>query len=176
MICNPKCDLFWRMFCVHLRRNCILLLWDRLSYKYQLNLSNLSVKACVSFLIFCLDDLSIDIWTLHYGHYNMWDIIVPTIIVLLLISLSMAVSICFVLRSFSVGWMNNCDCYILFLDWFLDHYVLSFLISCNLLYFKVFCLIWGLLLQLSFASHFMECTFPSSHFQSICVFMSEVGF
>ena len=114
MICNPKCDLFWRMFCVHLRRNCILLLWDRLSYKYQLNLSNLSVKACVSFLIFCLDDLSIDIWTLHYGHYNMWDIIVPTIIVLLLISLSMAVSICFVLRSFSVGWMNNCDCYILF--------------------------------------------------------------
>ena len=35
----------------------------------------------------------------------------------------------------------------------LDHYVVSFLVSCNLPYFKVFfCPIWGLLFHLSFAS------------------------
>ena len=30
------------------------------------------------------------------------------------------------------------NCYIFFLDWFLDHYVVSFLIPCNLLYFRVY--------------------------------------
>ena len=30
------------------------------------------------------------------------------------------------------------NCYVFLLDWSLDHYVVSFLISCNLLYFKVY--------------------------------------
>ena len=45
----------------------------------------MSVKVCVSLLIFCLDDLSIDVSGVLKS---------PTIIVLLLISPFMAVSIC----------------------------------------------------------------------------------
>ena len=67
--------------------------------------------------------------------------------------------------------------YVFLLDWSLDHYVVSFLISCNLLYFKVYfvcyddCYFSFLLLPIC-----MEYIFPSSHFQSICVFRSEVYF
>ena len=28
LICDPRCDLSWRMFHVHLRRKCVLLLWN----------------------------------------------------------------------------------------------------------------------------------------------------
>ena len=52
-----------------------------------------------------------------------------------------------------VGCIDIYNCYIFLLDWFFDHCIVSFLISCNVLYFKVSCLIWGFLLQLSFASH-----------------------
>ena len=46
---------------MHLRRNYILLL-DEFFYEYQLSVSlNVSFKACVSLLIFCLDDLSISV-------------------------------------------------------------------------------------------------------------------
>ena len=41
MICDPRCDLSWRMFRVHLRRKCNLLFSDGMPYKYQLNLSGL---------------------------------------------------------------------------------------------------------------------------------------
>ena len=52
-----------------------------------------------------------------------------------------------------VGGIDICNCYVFFLNWSLDHYVVSFLISFNFLYFKVLCLILGLLPQLSIASH-----------------------
>ena len=46
---------------VHLRRQCFLLVLEGMSYKYQSSIwSEVSFKACVSLLIFCLDDLSID--------------------------------------------------------------------------------------------------------------------
>ena len=60
------------------------------------------------------------------------------------------------------------NCYVFLLDWSLDHYVVPFLISWNLLYFKVYFLWYEdgysrfLLLPL-----FIEYIFPSSHFQSI---------
>ena len=69
------------------------------------------------------------------------------------------------------------SCYVFLLDWFLDHYVVSFLISCNRLYFKVYfvwyedCYSSFLLLPIC-----MEYIFPFSHFQSTCVLKSEVGF
>ena len=50
-----------------------------------------------------------------------------------------------------VGCIDICNCYF-FLDWSLDHYVVSFLISCNVLYFKVY-FAWYEDCQLSFASH-----------------------
>ena len=62
------------------------------------------------------------------------------------------------------------SCHVFLLDWSLDHYVVSFFISCNLLYFKV-CFVWCedcyssfLLLPIC-----MQYIFPSSHFQSICI-------
>ena len=74
------------MFHEHLRRKCILLFLDGMSYKYQLSPSCLmSFKACVSLFIFILHDLSIG----ESGVLNS-----PAIIMLLLISPFMAVSIC----------------------------------------------------------------------------------
>ena len=75
-----------------------------------------------------------------------------------------------------VGCINIYKCCVFLLDWSLHYYVVSFLISCNLLYFKVY-FIWYedccssfLLLTIC-----MEYIFLSSHFQSICVFRYEVG-
>ena len=68
------------------------------------------------------------------------------------------------------------NCYVFLLDWSLDHYVVSFLTSCNLLYFKVY-FVWNedcyssfLLLPIC-----MEYIFPSSYFQSMSVLRSELG-
>ena len=47
----------------------------------------------------------------------------------------------YVLRCSYVGCTYIYNCYISFLDWPLDHYVVSFLVSCNILYFKVY-FIW----------------------------------
>ena len=62
----------------------------------------------------------------------------------------------------------------LLLNWSLDHYVVSFLISCYLLQFKVY-FVWyedyyssSVLLPIC-----MEYVFPFSHFQSICVLKSD---
>jgi len=74
---------------VNLRRGCRLLLLDGIFYKYQISPTKVSLKACISLLIFCLDDLSID----ESGVLN-----VPTIIMLLLISPFMCVSICLTYR------------------------------------------------------------------------------
>ena len=69
------------------------------------------------------------------------------------------------------------NCYGFLLEWSLEHYLVSFLVSCNVLYFKVF-FVWyedccsSFLLLLIFMEHI----FPSSQFQSICVFRSEVCF
>ena len=62
------------------------------------------------------------------------------------------------------------NCYVFFLDWSLDHYVVSFLISWNILYFKVH-FVWYEDCYPSFLllSICMEYIFPSSHFQSMCV-------
>ena len=56
----------------------------------------------------------------------------PTIIVLLSVSPFMDV------RHSYVGCIYVFNCYIFFLDQSLDHYIVSFFVSCNSLYFKVF--------------------------------------
>ena len=58
--------------------------------------------------------------------------------------------------------------------WALDHYEVSFLISCNLLYFKVYMSDMRIATPAFLLLICMEYSFPSSHFQSICVFGSEV--
>jgi len=69
-----------------------------------------------------------------------------------------------------VGWIGICNCYVFLLIWSLNHYVVSFLISCNLLYFKVY-FVWYEDCYSSFPllPIFMEYIFPSSHFQSVCL-------
>ena len=90
LICDPRCDISWRMFHLHLRRMYIMLLWDKRFYKYKLNLfSSVSFKACISLLILCLNDHSLDVTGVSKS---------PTIIVLLLNSPFMAVSSCHMLR------------------------------------------------------------------------------
>jgi len=48
----------------------------------------------------------------------------------------------YVLRCSYVGFINIYSCYVFFSDWSLDHYVVSFFISCDILYFKVY-FVWN---------------------------------
>jgi len=168
LICDPGYGLSWRMFHVHLRRRCILCL-DVMSWKYQWDPSHLMYHLrCVFLLIFCFDDLSIDVsgllkylLLLCYFHF--------LLLCLLVLFLCFEVLLCWVHRYY--------NCYVILLDWSLDHYVVSFLISCNLLYFKVY-FVWYedcysnfLLLPIC-----MEYIFASFHFHSMYIFWSEVGF
>ena len=153
---------------MHLRRKCILLHLDGMSWRYQWDPFHLMYHLrIVSLLIFCFDDLSISVSGVLKS---------PTIIVFLSISPFMSVSACLCIDVL-LCWVHIYNCYVFLLDWHLDHYVVSFFISCNLLYFNVY-FVWSedcyssfLLLPIC-----MEYIFPSSHFQSINVFRSEVGF
>ena len=144
--------------------------WNVLKISMRSILSNVSFKIYVSLLIFCFDDLSIGVSGMLKS---------PTIIVLLSISPFRSVSFCLMcFYEVLLCWcIDIYNCYVFLLGWSLDHYVVSFLISCHLLYFKVY-FSWyedcysSLLLR----PICMEYIFPSSHFQSICVFRPEVGF
>ena len=61
LICDPRCELSWRMFHVHLRKMCILLFMDGMSWRYQLGPSDLicHLRLVFPLLIICLDDLFI---------------------------------------------------------------------------------------------------------------------
>ena len=123
------CDsLSWRMSHVHLRKRCIFLYLDGISLRTIS--SNVSFKTWVSLLIFCFVDLSIGVNGMLKS---------PTVIELLLISLFMSVSVCLMYQGAPyVECIDIYNCYVFLLEWSLDHYVVSFLISCNLLYFKVY--------------------------------------
>ena len=137
--------------------------WNVLKISMRSFSSNVSLKTCVSLLIFCFDDLSIGVsGVLKF----------PTMTVLLSVSPFMSVSVCL------MYWVHSC-LQLLCLPLGLIPWSLCsvFFISCNLLYFKVNfvwykdCYSSFLLLPIC-----MEYIFPSSHFQSICVLRSEVGF
>ena len=57
------CDLFWRTFHVHLKRICysVFLGWNVVNISVKSTWSNVLFKATISLLIFCLDDLFIDV-------------------------------------------------------------------------------------------------------------------
>ena len=82
LFCVLSCGLSLKMFLVHLKRMCILLLWDeRLSLSLCISVKSTWSKALfnatISLLIFCLEDLSI---------FDSGVLKSPTIIVLLSIS------------------------------------------------------------------------------------------
>ena len=104
--------------------------------------SNVSLKVCVS--LFCLDDLSIGVSGVLKSATTIVFLSIPPFIV---------VHIC--CTHWSAPMLGApiyiYNCYILFFDWSLDHYVVSFLLSFNGLHFSLFYLIWVLL---SFDFHF----------------------
>ena len=168
MICDPRCGLSFRMFQVHLRRKCILHL-DGISWRYQWDPSHLMYHLRLvfpySFSVLMICPLVwVGYWSLqlllHYCQF--------LLLCLLVFVLHIEVLLCWVHRYY--------NCYVFLLDWPLDHYVVSFLISCNLLYFKVHfvwcedCYSSFLLLPIC-----TEYVFLFSHFQSICVLRSKVG-
>ena len=82
---------------MHLRRRCIPLHWMECpEVSMRSILSNVLFKICVSLLIFCFDDLSIDVSEVLNS---------ATIIVLLSVSPFMSVSVClmYLLRCYYVG-------------------------------------------------------------------------
>ena len=131
--------------------------WNVLKISMRSISLNVSCNTCVSLLIFCFDDLSIGVSGMLKS---------PTIIVLLSISPFMSV---FVLcTEVLLCWVQRyVQLYVFLLDWSLDHYGVSFLISCNLFYFKVY-FVWYEACYSSFLllPIFMEYIFPCSHLQS----------
>ena len=82
----------------------------------------MSLKYWITLLIFCVLDLSFGV----NGALKS-----PSIILLVATSRFMVVSICLIVfRSFCAGCIHICNCYISFLDWFLDHNIVSFFLSC----------------------------------------------
>ena len=118
--------------------------WNVLKISMRSISSKVSFKTCVSLLIFCFDDLSIGVSGLLKS---------PTIIVLLSISPFLSVSVCLKYWGLLCWVHRYLQLLCLPLGLSLLSIYVSCLISCNILYFKVFFLVWGLLLQLSFASH-----------------------
>ena len=87
----------------------------------------------------------------------------PTIIVLFLIYSFMAVSSCLIywdVPLFGCTYLYNC--YIYFLDWSSDYYVISFCISCNGHYFNVY-VVWYEYCYPSFNFLLKYCWLGNSH-------------
>ena len=97
--------------------------WNVLKISVRSILSNVSFKTCVSFIIFHFDDL-------FTGVKNLLLLLSVSPLCILVLVLCIEVLLC---------WMHRyLQCYVFLLDWSLDHHVVSFLMSCNLLYFKVY--------------------------------------
>ena len=160
----PRLDLWPKMWSILENVPCALekkvyssaFRWNVLKITIKSIWSFVSFKACVSLFIFNLDDLSI-------GECGLLKS--PTMIVLLSISPFMAVifSLCIEVL---LCWMHTyLQLLYLLLDWSLDHYIVSFFVSCNNLYFKVY-FVWYENCYSSFflISIFMEYLFPSLTF------------
>ena len=143
-VCPGECSICtWEegvVFCIW--RECLEDIWDSSHLMFHLRL----VFPCY----FCLFVLFW--WSIHWCE---WDVKVSYYYCVTDSVSIYVVSVCLMYWGvLCIGCIDIYNCYVFLLDWSLDHYVVSFLISCNLLYFKVYYfLIWELLLQLSFAFH-----------------------
>ena len=98
LFCSLVCDLSSRMFHVDLKRMCILLLSDGILLPNKSLWSNVSFKGSASLLIFCPDDLSIDVT----------EVFKFSIIVLLSISPFLSINIWYMyFRQFSHSIVSN---------------------------------------------------------------------
>ena len=155
---------------MHLRRRCILVHLDGMSWSYQWDPFHLMYHLRLDFLI--------DFLFWRCVHWCEWGVKVSCYYcVTVHFSFYVCYCLSYVLKCFYVGCIDISSWYVFLLDWSLDPYVVSFLISCTFLNFKV-CFVWYedcyssfLLLPIC-----MEYIFLSFHFQSPCVLRSEVGF
>ena len=137
--------------------------------------SSVSFKAIVSLLIFCLEDLFIDVNGILKS---------PTMTVFLSISPFMSLKICFIYLGAPML-VNVYEGYNLFLDWSLYHYVMSFFVSYNLFkslfyltqvllsqFFFKFAFTWNIFFQLFTSSlcisFVLKCVFYRKHINKSC--------
>ena len=151
---------------MHLNLYSVAFGWNVLQISIKSISSSVSFKAYLSLIDFLSGWSSIDVSGVFKS---------PAIIRLLPISPFMSVNICFMYWGAPVlGVYNISNCDIFLLDWSLEHYVVDFFFLCNCLHLK------PILSDMSIATlsldfPYGEYTFPSSHFQSVCVPRSEVG-
>ena len=151
----PRLDLWPRMWCILENGPCalekkvkfIVLWWNVLWISFRSNWSITSFKVCVSWLIFCLVDLSIGVSGVLKS---------PTIIVLLLISPFILVSIC--LTYWGAYMLGAYILLIVLSSSWIDPFLCSVLLCLFSwsLFQNLFYLIWVLLLLLSFGLHLYE--------------------
>ena len=160
MICDPRCGLSWRMFHVHLRRRCILLHLDGMSWRYQWDPSHFMYHLRLVFLILFWWSVHWCEWGVKVSYYHCVTVNFPFYV---------CQCLSYVLRCSYVGYIDIYNCYIFLLDWPLDHYAVSIFISCNILYLKVY-FVWNedCCSSFLFISIFMEYIFPFSLSQNIC--------
>ena len=165
LVCDSWCSLSWRMSHMHLRRRCILLHLDGMSWRYQWDLSHLMYHFRLVFLINFLFW-----WSAHCGEWGVKDVYSQFLLLFLLVFV-----LCIEVLLYGVHRYLQLLCLLLGLILWSSHNVRPYLLEFYL--FKV-CFVWYedchssfLLLPIC-----MEFIFPSSQFQSICVFRLEVGF
>ena len=131
MICDPRCDLSWKMFFVHLRIKSILLHLDGMSWRYQLGLSGIMCHLRFVFPCFLFW------WFVRWCKWGVkvlycYCATVDFPFCLLMFALSAEVFQC---------WMYKYLQSLCLLGLSLRSSCSSFLISCNILHFKV-CFFW----------------------------------
>ena len=166
MICEPRCDLSWRMF-VCTWEEIVFCIWMECPEHILSIWSTVSLKACVSLLIFCFDDLSTGV-----------SGVLKSLAIIVTANFPFYECQCltYVLRCSCVECINIYNCYVFFLDWSLDYYVVSLSLVVSFILRPILSdrrTVKLLLFLMIFIC--MEYLFPSSHFPSVCVSVSEVS-
>ena len=104
----------------------VVLEWNALRITIKSIWSNVSFKACIFLLTFCVDDLSIDI----RGMFK-------TLAITADFSVYFFQYLPCILKCSYVGYIYIYSCSV-FLDWSLDHFIVSFFVSLNSIYCKVY--------------------------------------
>jgi len=126
LIGNRYVDLFQgSLFCSLGLYVCSYVWRIHMSGKFRMSGNSLPLTPLNFLLIFCVDHLSVSV---------SWVLKSPTIIVLQLISPFVSFSIMFWDALLCISIQNF---YVFFLNWSVHHYVVSFLVSCNILHCAV---------------------------------------
>jgi len=102
------------------------------------------VLSCMTCLyILEINPLSVVSFAIIFSHSDgcLFTLLIISFVVQKLLSLIRSHLFTFVLKCTYAGCIDIYNCYVFLLDWSLDHYAMSFLISCNILYFK-FYFVW----------------------------------